>query len=379
MERHLHALPCRSRSVCTRSPRRAPARRARPAGRSRSRASGRDRGAGRAVRADRPSRDRSSAGPRGRVPTLRTPSRLSTNAANSRSMRAVPGTGNTADPSGGRGLVPAEPGICASHIGAMRREQRGRPEAGVRTARRGDRAPRAPACTAPDCSRAAGGRGPDATHTVLGDARTSGEARKASTSALFPIPAEPATNTSWRSPARARASGPVSRSRASRGRRAAARSVGDERGSTNASSTSDRRLAAEVVPTKRKPAAVHGFDEARGLGLVAESDPQLSDRLVERVFADRHARPERVQELVFRRQHARPFGQILQDRPGLRAERNRSVAAHQPASAQIQIESEDELMTGLFRYGRLRTCAFGHTGASDASAHGRARRAMGIV
>ncbi len=56
---------------------------------------------------------------------------------------------------------------------------------------------------------------PDAAHTVVGDARTSGEARKASTSALLPMPASPETNANGRSPARARANSPASLSRAS--------------------------------------------------------------------------------------------------------------------------------------------------------------------
>jgi hypothetical protein len=98
----------------------------------------------------------------------------------------------------------------------------------------------------------------------------------------------------------------------------------------------DRRGARrgdEAVPPSRD-----GLDEAGRGALVAEGDPQLTDRDPHDVLGDRHVSPDNVEERLLGHQLAGVFGEVLQDSEGLGAQRHRRRCPAQDAPPQIELE-----------------------------------------
>src|SRR5262245_43155787 len=119
-------------------------------------------------------------------------------------------------------------------------------------------------------------------------------------------------------------------------------------------------------------AAMHGRDEARARRIIAERQAQLADGLGQRFGVDRDVRPDGVQEVVFGYQLARSLGEIEQDRPGLRPERNRRSGTGQLTRPPIEPERGEDDRLGLLDW-TLAGC--GHRQAKEGSITTFPRRA----
>src|SRR5215470_5482828 len=80
---------------------------------------------------------------------------------------------------------------------------------------------------------------------------------------------------------------------------------------------------------------MHGFDEARRAGIVAEYAAQLGDTDIETLLLNGGVAPDRVEQLRLGDQLSPPRGQVAQDRPGLRPQCDRFVALPQTLVGQV--------------------------------------------
>jgi hypothetical protein len=90
-----------------------------------------------------------------------------------------------------------------------------------------------------------------------------------------------------------------------------------------------------------KAAAMNRLDEGRRLGVVAQRDAQLADRLRQRVRRDCDVTPDGVQQLVFRDEHAGTLDEVEEDRPRLRPQWYSDASPGELAPTQIEAESSE--------------------------------------
>ena len=160
--------------------------------------------------------------------------------------------------------------------------------------------------------------------------------RKASTREVFPMPASPVTNTTWRTPLAACAS--HDRSCVT----SASRPTKMDSGCRGAAGVrAPPLLSAPRVHHAGDPsiaATVHGLDEPRGAPGIAEDLPQLVHASDEHVLGHVDLRPDLLEQLVLGHQPARPGRQILEDGERLATQGNDLVVAVQTGVRCIERE-----------------------------------------
>ena len=112
-----------------------------------------------------------------------------------------------------------------------------------------------------------------------------------------------------------------------------------------------------------KAAAMHRLEEARRAAVVAEREAQLADRLVERIRSDGDVRPDRVEQLVARDQHFRPLRQVQEHGPRFRSQRHGAIAVEELAGAPVDAKraERDGFSAGAQR-GRVDDVSLGGLG-----------------
>jgi len=81
---------------------------------------------------------------------------------------------------------------------------------------------------------------------------------------------------------------------------------------------------------------MHRFHESRVPDLIVEGVTDLADRLGERGLGDRDATPHGVEEFLLADEHAGAFREVAENGPGLRPQRNGSVAGAKVPGVHIE-------------------------------------------